>query len=281
MSTDKPTPETDAKSSTREIRNLNAFWTVEEVPANFARTLERQRDEYARQLADERVSVDRLETELSAILEHVREAMDIESMDASTPAELVAILISQRDNANNEASAYRAERDALKLKWESDEPGKPGRILRALADRLAKATNSEGSSRPPTCHLEDLLSEFAQLRAELAALREEAEKWKRVCRSYDDSPSRKFREEFQQLQSNHSQLRQDACKILRELIQSQLHFDYTRALYTDDTCEALAHAVSEASCRRSDAVEVGEEFLRLNTPKPATAEHTPAEETKL
>lgn len=52
MSTDKPTPETDAKSSTREIRNLNAFWTVEEVPAKFARSLERQRDEYARQLAE-------------------------------------------------------------------------------------------------------------------------------------------------------------------------------------------------------------------------------------
>lgn len=41
----------------------------------------------------------------------------------------------------------------LKLKWESDEPGKPGHMFRGLCDVVARVTNSGASSKPPSCHV--------------------------------------------------------------------------------------------------------------------------------
>lgn len=57
------------------------------------------------------------------------------------------------------------ERDAIQVtlgklvhKWESKEPGTPGRILTALADYVSEVTNTRVSSRPPQIELEEFIA---------------------------------------------------------------------------------------------------------------------------
>lgn len=69
----------------------------------------------------------------------------------------------QRDEA-------RREREELVLKWESDTPGKPGRMLRALADYVSRVTNTQGSSRPPAMELQQFVERFTAERDEATAL---------------------------------------------------------------------------------------------------------------
>lgn len=77
-------------------------------------------------------------------------------------------LTNQLTALRQKLSAVEVERDALTLKWESDTPGKPGRMLRGLADTVARVTNSYGSSKPPSCWVEELASERDNALAELS-----------------------------------------------------------------------------------------------------------------
>lgn len=65
----------------------------------------------------------------------------------------------------------RAARLKLIEKWESDTPGKPGHMLRALADTVARVCNSGGRSDPPSKHVEELGAERDRLVAENKELR--------------------------------------------------------------------------------------------------------------
>ena len=95
--------------------------------------------------------------------------------------------------AENEAR-LRADLAALRQKWESDEPGTPGLILRACASVVSEAMNCAGSSRPISAFARDLVAERDQLRTDLVAMTKErdaerlsAERWKAAAQINDSN----------------------------------------------------------------------------------------------
>lgn len=83
------------------------------------------------------LSHDRLDAELATILRFIREAVDPEAIEGCAPAECVALVISQRDNAQN---ALAAERQRFaEIKAESDEgKNQLAETIRGLRAQLAK-----------------------------------------------------------------------------------------------------------------------------------------------
>lgn len=61
-----------------------------------------------------------------------------------------------------EVVRLREEVAQLKLKWESDEPGRPGRMSRALSSMVTALCECEGSSRPLTLELSRFVEELRQ-----------------------------------------------------------------------------------------------------------------------
>lgn len=70
---ERPTPETD------EVAWLSNLLQYETVDANFARRLERERDEAREQLAAERALVDRLADSLTACERWVNQSCDVKT----------------------------------------------------------------------------------------------------------------------------------------------------------------------------------------------------------
>lgn len=76
----------------------------------------------------------------------------------------------ERDTLRNELATAKAERDALKLKWESNEPGRSGHYLRSVAYTAARVCDFGARS----CSLAKFLEEWAEDRkVELARVTKE------------------------------------------------------------------------------------------------------------
>lgn len=72
--TDRPTPETDVKASPHI-----GFYSCATVPADFARRLERERDESREELAAERALADRLADSLMACERWVNQPCNVKT----------------------------------------------------------------------------------------------------------------------------------------------------------------------------------------------------------
>lgn len=118
-----------------------------------------------------------------------------------------------------------------------------------------------GFQLPPAT---ELLKEVDRLTAENAQLREErdaAKKYAERLRGAINGSGPRDVDYMIALEKEVAELRKDGTKVIHELIQSQLHFDYCRAEYSASKTIELAHAVSEASCRKDDATEAAEKLL--------------------
>lgn len=170
---DAPTPETDAWEERMLSVTTYAHERIVKAAADFARTLERSRDaalaakEQAEQWRNERIEdqdpliyVYRENDWFGYSIDGVGTAPFQSWKEAYRAGEVYLHFRAISTERELRIDAEK-ERDALKLKWESNTPGKPGCMLRALADAVAIATNSHGSSKPPTDHLKELVSELS------------------------------------------------------------------------------------------------------------------------
>lgn len=84
------------------------------------------------------------------------------SMSPTAKAEVIEVserldrLSSQLAALIAENAKLTRERDALIKQWVSNEPGTSGRVLRGAADAIARVCESAHSSKPPSCHVEEL-----------------------------------------------------------------------------------------------------------------------------
>lgn len=101
------------------------------------------------------------DTMLASVIEH-------DEGDTYDPRKMVPVDFArelERSLAASEAqcAVMQTEIDRLRLKWESEEPGRPGTMARGIFKRIADATDSHYSSRPPAAFLNDILKERSEL----------------------------------------------------------------------------------------------------------------------
>lgn len=145
-----PAPRTDAKARKREIRDLNSFSVVEEVPADFARTIERELTTAREKLLETEKERDLAKDQVIQLQGHLDTAQRGCELRADGWAETSAEL--SRLRAENAAKDAALQHMATMPEYDQDDAHR----LRDLAKRALSTT-------PPVCVPVEVLAKLVEV----------------------------------------------------------------------------------------------------------------------